>query len=152
MNLACLHTSNSLVSASRSKVTCMKASKTRSHGELRLICVYVDELAKPCVKQPSLVKHPSLKAKARSSAHLHPCLWPGVCGQLWVCCALCRRCVCFQDCRTSWAFCREEWHLRSRASFHVDGPLLDGSSMNIWEPIDNKWKALEKLNDCNIWL
>lgn len=65
--------------------------------------------------------------------HLHPCPWPGVCGQPLLCCGPCCRCVCFRDCQTSAAFCREEWRLRSRASSRAGGPLLDGSWMSIWE-------------------
>lgn len=84
-----------------------------------------------------------LKAAAKSFLpsvisvpHLRLCLCPGVCGRPLLCRALCCRCVCSQGCQTSGAFCREEWHLRSLASFHAGGPLLDGSWMSIWESVD----------------
>lgn len=81
-------------------------------------------------------------------SHLHPCLWPGACGQPLLCCALCCRCVCFQGCQTSWAFCREEWRPRSLASFHAGGPLLDGSWTSIWESADTNQTPHYNLLSC----
>lgn len=80
-------------------------------------------------------------------SHLHPCPWPGVCGKPLSCCGPCCPRVCFRDCRTSGAFCREEWHPRSPASSRAGGPLLGGSWMSIWESADNK--ATNQTSNCS---